>query len=75
MAILLDCKVADLDKKQYAELHLAVWAVGEFWQVALGDRFGVDAGRNMVAVLDVWAQLDTGFREWKQFAPKDTAHL
>ena len=47
--------------------------MGEFWQIALGSRIGEDAGRNLVAVLDTWAQVDTTFGNWKQFAPKDEA--
>jgi hypothetical protein len=73
MAVLLECRVSDLGGMQYAELHPAVRAVGEFWQIALGSRIGEDAGRNLVAVLDTWAQVDTTFGSWKQFAPKDEA--
>ena len=71
MATLLGCAQKDLHQRQYAEMHPALRAVGEIWNIMFGARFGEDVGRNMVSVLDCWAHGDTAFKHWNTFAPKD----
>eukprot|EP01050_Picozoa_sp_SAG11_P005398 SAG11_NODE_380_length_9956_cov_6.339454_4_plen_453_part_00 len=69
LALLLECDTNGLSMLPYATIQPALRAVGELWQLHIGTAYmGEQVARNLASPLVIWAQGDSQFVHWPDFA-------